>query len=93
MRENKWQIPFKSGTGDYTRAFLACRKFDKPYPELTDEEKGVKTPKTKENPIVGSSEAMLHATTALTEEITALSLEIVELRIAFRRAGKQPPIP
>jgi len=79
-RENKLQIPYKSGTGDYSRAFRACRKFGKSYPELTDEEKGVRVYTSPESP-----NGLVAAITKLTEEMVLLSLEIQELRIAARR--------
>ena len=104
MRKNKWQIPFKSGTGEYTRAFLTCRRFNKTYPELTDEERrskpSKKIPKTpKLKPTEDSIGVLFYPIDALkltmeklTEEIAVLSLEIVELRIASRRAKKEQPL-
>ena len=104
MRKNKWQIPYKSGTGDYARAFMQCRLHGKTYPELTDKEKtrdpSKKAPKTpikisKEiiSTAGSSSEVLINTIVKLTEEITVLSLEVLELRMAFRRAKKEhPPI-
>lgn len=33
---NKWKIPYKSGTSEYTRAYAICQHCQKPFPELTE---------------------------------------------------------
>lgn len=88
-QKNKWQIPYKSGTSDYARAFVKCRKFNKPYPELTYEEKMWEPTKVvHKTKMVAKGDVMTTAITELTEELAALSLEIQELRIAIVRAAK-----
>lgn len=88
MRQDIWQIPFRPGTSEYSKAYYRCRKAKLPYPELLRQEKAKGTPQVTlpPAPVQGP---LLEVVNELKNEIILLSAEIQELRIQLRRTPPQ----